>query len=397
MMKRKFTMTLLCASMIAMTGCNDDETIYKPDPNIESKLQKLTDENGALTTRNSQLTTTNSQLLENNQRLTTEVNDLKNSPTIQAHDFISQCKIIGTDFDFVNPNADVNEVNTAAIQTLAVSTDCKSCHGASNPPPHADYGDCKNCHEGHADTPEPELPTGGPTLPTFAQPAFLPGVIDGKTGASGSTFYTPGSYLNAQWLYRQLNAQFHIYRWKEVSTGGVIKLEEACQLAQRQHMVDMFPNDGKAYEIEHKNNAIGAKSIATVNKFQEDGKAVETPNIATFGYGLKEIDGAYFVTMNIGKGNTCHNIIMNGEARLSYYEYDPAQVEKTGLAIPSRNRGARIIAKTDYERTGLLSADWATAVPGLGVGETFKPEDVKWEDVGACNLMLKIENIIPLG
>uniref|UniRef100_E6XHA3 Putative diheme cytochrome c n=1 Tax=Shewanella putrefaciens (strain 200) TaxID=399804 RepID=E6XHA3_SHEP2 len=395
-MKKKFTLSLLCASMVVLTGCKDEEVIFKTSPEVENQLQQYKVQNDALTRANTQLLAINTQLTSTNNTLKTEIEDLKNNPIVKPYDFASQCKMEGIEFDYVNPNSPTTSTQSLSINMTATTEDCTSCHNAQiNPGPHPEFGNCANCHDGHNGN-GTLPPSGGPTDPTFNQPEFAAGAIDGKTGASGASFYTPGSYLNAEWLKKQLDAQFNIYRWKEVTTGGVTKLASACGLDNRQHMMDMFPNDGKAYEIEHKYNAIGAKLVATVNKFEEEGVKVQTPNIATFGYGLKEIDGSYFVTMNIMKTNTCYNAIMNGEARLSYYEYDPAALEKTGLEVPSRNRGARIITKTDYKQTSLIDLN-RQPLPGFGTGEEFTPTDVNWDSVGSCSLYLKVENIIPLG
>ncbi|BDY04442.1 hypothetical protein F0521_14830 [Ferrimonas sp. YFM] len=392
MMKRKFALSLICASVVALTGCDDDDkVIYKPDPETQAQLAALEKEN--------------SQLTDANQALEQELNDLKDNPPIKPYDFVTQCAAAGVHFDYVDPNGGDAEVKTTVSHAAAANDDCLSCHtydGSGDTgvtPPHGDYGDCATCHEGHDGGTEPGGPSGEPTDPTFEQPAFAFGAVDGKTGASGSSYYGSGSYLNAQWLQAQLDAQVHNFRWKEAAEGetGATALAAACAMDNRQHMTEMFPDDGKAYVIEQKDNAIGAKLVATVNRFQEEGVDVETPNIATFGFGLKEIEGDYYASMFIGKNNTCYNMIMNGEARLSYYEYDPAQFTKTGLEEDSRNRGARILVTTDYTRTGLFGPDWATPVPGAGIGEEFKPEDLDWSQVGACNLTLKVESIIPLG
>jgi len=388
-MRNKFALSVICASMVMLTGCEEEQVVFKTDPAILGQLKELNAQNSSLTVANQQLTKRNAEL-------TATIEDLQNKPQTKPTNFVEQCKTAGISFEYVDPNLPFT--SSAPAQQFAATQECSTCHTATqNPPPHADFGNCANCHNGHSDDTPP--PSGGPTDPSFEQPEFGVGggSIDGKTGASGKTYYTPGSYLNAQYLKQQLDAQYHIYRWKAVETGGVTTIENACNLANRQHMVDMFPNDGKAYEIEYKKNALGAKLIATVNNFDLDGKSAQSPNIATFGYGLQQIDGDYFVSMSIGKSNTCYNVIMNGEARLSYYEYDPAELEKTGLQTASRNRGARIIVKTDYVKTGLQGLDWQTAIPGLGQGENFAPTDVDWSQVGACKLMLKVENIIPLG
>ncbi|WP_028111801.1 bZIP transcription factor [Ferrimonas kyonanensis] len=398
MKKKQLALSLVCASMVMLTGCNDDETVYETSPEMWDKLEQLETENEALEQQNE-------QLAEQNTALVAEVNYWKhNGSTVAPHDFTSQCAAIGIEFDYVDPNTP-EAARVMAVSAVAGGDDCLSCHtydGSGDTgvtPPHGDYGDCAGCHEGHDGGTDPGGPSGEPTDPTYTQPSFAAGAVDGKTGASGASYYGSGSYLNAQWLQAQLDAQVHNYRWSEAADGdtGVSTLAAACALDNRQHMTQMFPEDGKAYVIESKENAIGAKLVATVNKFDDNGTQVETPNIATFGFGLKEIEGEYYTSMFIGKNNTCYNAIMNGEARLSYYEYDPTQFAKTGLEEESRNRGARIIVSTDYTRTGLFAPDWATPVPGLGAGETFKPEDVDWNAVGACNLTFKVESIIPLG
>ncbi|TKB54313.1 hypothetical protein [Ferrimonas aestuarii] len=395
MMKKKFALSLVCASMVALTGCSDDETtVYQDTPETLAKVESLEKQNGELDAKNDELTEQNTVLLA-------EIEELKENGNVKPYNFVTQCATVDINFDYVDPNAE----ESASVVTLAAEEqDCLSCHSydADGGPagvvvPHGDMGSCDTCHEGHSDGGGEPLPED-PTDPTYEQPTFAGGV-DGKTGASGYSYYGSGSYLSADWLVAQINKKVHNYRWKEAADGetSVTELAAACGLDNREHMVDMFPSDGKAYVIEEKSNNNGASMVSTVNKFVDEGVNVETPNIAVFGYGLKKQGDDYYVTMSIGKNNSCYNMIMNGEARLQYYEYDPTQFEKTGLETPSRNRGARIIATTDYVGTALKQADWVTPVPGLDAGQDFNPVDVDWSQVGSCSLSLKVESIIPLG
>ena len=218
--------------------------------------------------------------------------------------------------------------------------DCLDCHENHGKP-----GDCTACHEMARE----DLGGHSPLVPTFPQPHDTPrqGDIDGITGASGDYYYGAASYLNAAYLMSRIN-RIH---------GG-------------------------------------AKLFSTVNRVKSDetGEWRYTPNIATFGYGMREEGGKYYVFLDIGKNNSCYNAIRSGDIRFSYYEYQPEQEEKF-----VRNRGARIIGRVDYGRTALKSPDWRTELPGFGTGERFTPEAVDWEKVGACSLVAEIVGIIPLG
>jgi len=399
-MKKKLLITLMCSSLVVMTGCSED-TVYETSQEVLDQLAQLETANSELGAQNSLLTDEKAKLAQEKAALELEVGDLKDG-MLAPYDFSTQCADIDVAFDYLDPNAK----ETAPLPKANVGVagdDCLSCHtydGSGNAgiiPPHNDYGDCTGCHAPHATTPG-DL-TGNPTDPTYAQPVFRPGAIDGKTGASGLSYYGSGSYLNAEWLEAAVNTKIHNYRWTEAAEeeSGVTTLAQACVVEKREHMKDMFPNDGKAYVVETSGNYLGGKLVATVNKYIENGVAVETPNVATFGWGMKNINGEYFSSVFIGKNNTCYNAIMNGGARLSYYQYDETQFTKTGFDEDSRNRGARLIVTTDYTRTGLFAADWATPVPGVGIGEPFAPADVDWSQVGACNITFKVEKIIPLG
>ncbi|MCL1097402.1 hypothetical protein [Shewanella gelidii] len=393
---KKVTLAMMIASSVFVSGCNDDEVEYKTPPEDLAKITQLSDEV-------SELQATNHNLRVQNTALVAQVEKLS-VPKFEAYDFVTQCAAAGITFSYKDPNAP-ELVKAQPAKAADRSTNCSDCHSYDGDDtgvtiPHGDQGDCANCHDAHSVV-DPDAPTGDATDPTFTQPEFGSGAIDGFTGASGGAYYKSGSYLNAEWLKKQLNTQVKNYRWREAGEEetGVSTIAAACVVEGREHMLNMFPTDGKSYVVDIKENAIGAKLVSTVNKVSGTGSSMgsTTPNIATFGFGLKEVDGDYYANMFIGKNNTCYNIIMNGEARLSYYEYDPTQFQKTGLDTSSRNRGARILTTTDYAKTGLYGFDWYTPVEGLGIGEAFTPEDVDWSKVGACNITLKVENIIPLG
>ncbi|MEZ9196907.1 hypothetical protein [Shewanella sp. 10N.286.54.B9] len=398
MIKKKFALSVVCASMVALTGCSDDETtVYQDTPETLAKVQALESENATLETQNTDLS-------EQNVELVAEVAYWKEQEG-EPYNLVTQCATADIHFDFVDPNSDEAQASASIMATGG--DDCMSCHNYTDGgesgviPPHSDLGDCANCHDGHSDGGEEPI-VGNPTDPTFTQPTFNYGVRDGKTGASGPTWYTPGSYLNADWLVKAINKQVYNYRWTEANAEegqtGVTELAAACGLENREHMTEMFPNDGKAYVIEEKKNNNGTQLFATVNKFEDNGEQVETPNIAVFGWSMDkdETTGDYYATGTISANNTCQNIIMNGEARLTYYEYDPTQFTKTGLEEPSRNRGARILLSTDYVGTQLIE-NYPSAMPGFETGTDFKPEDVEWDRVAWCGLKMKVESIIPLG
>ena len=64
-----------------------------------------------------------------------------------------------------------------------------------------------------------------------------------------------------------------------------------------------------------------------------------TPNVTIFDYGIKlEDEGNYYVSMSIGKNNTCYNAVTEGETRLAYFEYSPmfsAKFERNTLKYNS--------------------------------------------------------------
>lgn len=74
-MKKKFTLSLLCASMVVLTGCKDEEVIFKTSPEVENQLQQYKVQNDALTRANTQLLAINTQLTSTNNTLKTEIED----------------------------------------------------------------------------------------------------------------------------------------------------------------------------------------------------------------------------------------------------------------------------------------------------------------------------------
>jgi hypothetical protein len=174
------------------------------------------------------------------------------------------------------------------------------------------------------------------------------------TGASGDYYYGRSSYLDAAFLASRVNGIRKIYHWEstEEPEEGVESLAAACALPERPAALALFPDDGERYRLRAASNQQSARLVSTVNRYRdlETGEWVHKPNIATFGYGMREEDGRYFVTLNIGRNNSCHNAISSGDMRFSYYEYDSGQPDKA-----LRNRGARIIGRVDYTRTALFA------------------------------------------
>ncbi|QLE86985.1 hypothetical protein FLM48_19060 [Shewanella sp. Scap07] len=390
-MNNKYKLSVICLAVLALTGCNDDDNT--DTSGLESQIAELEASNAALNSANDTLTAENESLTADNSGLQAKAESY-------ISNFSEQCAEAGVSFDYIDPNAPVSEENvtTQFMAKAADETDCMSCHTYEEPikVPHTDYGaSCAQCHDNpHVDV--PPVDPGNPTDPTFPQPDKPDSLVDGKTGASGSFYYSPASYLNADYLASRLNGSIHNYEWAASTDEepGVDTLAAACQLEGREHIKEMFPTDGKSYSLNAFSNQMGAKVIATVNKFIDDetNELVETPNVAIFGYGMKKEGDEYTVSMSIGKNNTCYNAVMNGDARLSYYEYDPMLSVKH-----ERNQGARILGTLDYTKTSLKGFDWVTEVPGLGAGTSFTPEQVDWTKVGACSLVFKVEGIIPLG
>ncbi|SHG96330.1 coiled-coil domain-containing protein [Ferrimonas marina] len=432
-MKKAFVMSLVCASVLAVTGCNSDSD-SSGNADLEAELAKLQQENAQLADQNSALASDNTTLTADNATLKASNGALQAKAESYISSFPQQCAEIGQPFDYVDPNAPT-ESAVAAANSGVIDPDpgsCASCHGyegednggkMGSEAPHGAFGNpdtsCDSCHatdgpdshygtaylDAHTeqDGTDPGNPTDpvDPSDPTFEQPGFGGSVVDGKTGASGPSYYGAGSYLNADYLLARVNGMTEQYEWKEVEgEGGATTLAQACQLANREHIETMFPDDGKAYELKQFKNQLGSKTIATVSKYTDDetGVDVEVPNVAIFGYGLKKEGDKYYASMSINHNNTCYNAVMNGDVRLNYYEYDPTQSLKVGMGDDARNRGARILGTVDLERTILGNAMWDFANPiyGGSAGEIV-PDQVDWSLVGSCSLVVEVEGIIPLG
>lgn len=300
--------------------------------------------------------------------------------------FEEQCIAAG----FVNGERPAEEAKVAAAVTHPEG-ECLECHESHGKP------DCSHCHDMQGMSLAAELSEANLAAlqASFPQPVDIPrqGDIDGLTGASGDYYYGPASYLDAAYLASRVNGMHSVYRWKQ-DPQGVNTLEQACQLPERPGVDPLYPDDGQPYSLSSTRNQLGAKLVSTVNSVRDEatGEWSHIPNIATFGYGMREEGGKFYVTLKIGKNNSCHNAITSGDMRFSYYEYSPSEPQKH-----IRNRGARILGRVDYGRTALQAPDWKTELSGLGVGESFIPEDVDWEQVGACELVVEVVGIIPLG
>ncbi|MBY5990885.1 hypothetical protein [Ferrimonas balearica] len=422
-MKKVFVMSVVCASVLAVTGCSDD-TEYVQDP----AQQELIDQ---LTAQNAQLESDKSALESDNAALQTKAESYISR-------FPEQCAEIGVAFDYVDPNAPAEAASVALVRAMSSQIldptpgSCASCHGYEGednsgkvgaPAPHGAFGNaetsCDTCHA----TDEPDSHYGDayllahtdydpggpsepmdPTDPTFDQPTFGGSVVDGKTGASGPSYYGSGSYLNADYLAERINGKVYNAEWaladKEEGEEGVTTLTAACQLEGRESVLAMFPDDGQEYVLNQFGNQIGTKTVVTVSKYTDEltGEEHQVPNVAVFGYGLRKEGDSYFASMSINHNNTCYNAVMNGDVRLNYYEYEPMNSLKVGPNDDARNRGARILGTVDLEKTLLANAYWDFGNPVYGGSAgAIDPKAVDWTTVGSCSLVIKVDGIIPLG
>ncbi|QIZ78112.1 hypothetical protein [Ferrimonas lipolytica] len=404
MIKKAFVLSAVCASVLAVTGCSEDKE-YVQDPALQQEVDLLTAEVEALEKANKTLAADNAVLEEQTSTF--------------VSNFSEQCASIGINFDYVQPgDGDFRGASVAAFSTVSAEVACSDCHYADNdlgaPTNHGAGDNCESCHSNpHV---EQEPIEGNPTDPTFPQPEFGSGVVDAETGASGPDYYTNGSYLNADYLVAQGDKSVTRYEWIEAGDDTetpLTSLAQACSTEDRQHVEEMFPNDGKAYELTSKSNSLAAKTVSTVSLYDADFQLIDAPqaNVATFGYAIEkdasatELGEMYSTSMTINLNNTCHNAFMNGDARLEWYEYDPTQSVKTDLTQPARNRGARILVETDYAKSSMMRAEGWTLTPVFGaqVGETLSAEEFKaaYESnagtVTWCDLHFKVKSIIPLG
>ncbi|WOT05398.1 hypothetical protein [Shewanella youngdeokensis] len=384
MLKAKpFMLSAICVAVLGLTACGED-TNYVIDP----AQQELIDEQQK------------------------EIDELKkNQGAGNVDTFQEQCATIGVEFEYEQEGGG----DFIAAATTTETADCVSCHAADNtvgaPTNHGMGDNCANCHDNpHVDDAPIE---GDPTEPTFPQPEWTGTTvaIDGKTGASGPTYYTAGSYLNADYLVAQGKVSVVRYNWTAPEEDSVSydSLAAACEAPERQNVKALFPGEeNQSYSLVKSSNSIAAKTVSTVSLWDQEFNRIETPypNVATFGFAIKkdeeatELSERYSTDMTINLNNTCHNAIMNGDARAEWYEYDPTQSVKTSLETAARNRGARILLTTNYEKSVLLDATFSPIVTGEAgmTGDEFRQaykdnvDAAKW-----CQVHFKVENIIPLG
>ncbi|MCG9731126.1 hypothetical protein L1D44_15110 [Shewanella sp. Isolate13] len=413
MMKKTFKLSLVCASIFALTACGSDDT---DTTHLEEQIQTLEAQNDKLTKEKASVQSESDQYRNQAAELTATNNQLQEKAVGYISNFQEQCAEVGITFDYENPNPENPYINNGKTPELLMArsysivnsmpnqpnnhegrdnSTCTNCHSEQVPDKH--FGEnCTSCHNFAEPEPtDPVTPTepGAPGNPTH--PAD--GNWDGLTGASApSTFYynTDGaSFVNAEYLNTRLGKQNTFYEWKE-SSDGTSDVKSACGLANREHITTMFPNDGKPYELAEYKNFKGAATFITQRK--ENGESIASA--ATFGPGMhKGEDGEFYVTMLIGKNNTCKNLVNNSKGEIHYYEFDTRSNVKLGSPeLGARNAGARIQVSTDYAQSQLNSFDWSTPVYGAN-GEAFDPTAVDWNTVGACSLTLKVEVIYPLG
>ncbi|WP_394129477.1 hypothetical protein [Shewanella maritima] len=409
MMNNKFKISLICAAVIALTGCNDDDT---DTSGLEQQIKTLETQNAQLESDKAALQETTDQALADNESLVSDNAALQAKATSYISTFQEQCAEEGVNFEYENPNPDNPFVNNAqvpmpqmtstSIGTYAATplpedhegrdnSTCTSCHSAQAPDVH--YGEnCTSCHTFEAPEPGPDPDPGAPDTPTH--PAD--GNWDALTGASAGTFYynkDGASFVNAAFLNTRFGKMNSFYEWK-ASDSGVKTVKSACGLPNREHITTKFPDDGNAYVLSEYKNFKGAATFVTQR--EENGQSIASA--ATFGPSMHlGDDGEYYVTLLITKNNTCKNLVDNNAGEIHYYEFDTRSSVKLGSPdMGPRNAGARIQVTTDYNATELRSYDWATPVYG-GNGQAFDPAIVDWTAVGACSLSLKVETIYPLG
>ncbi|WP_299572227.1 hypothetical protein [uncultured Shewanella sp.] len=408
MMNKQFKLSLICASILALTACNDDDTVtIDPNPDLEVQIAELTEQNQQLDEANKDLTEANLTLADANEEL-----DGKAASFVST--FQEQCANIGVNFEYENPNPDSPYVNNGKSPEASLigvfgmpeipfehneGSTCTSCHTDG----HDSGMACDTCHSFAAEPVEPTDPVepvdptdpGAPDMPTH--PAD--GNWDSYTGASNvGTFYynaDGASFVNAAFLETRMGKQNTFYEWKEAAEGeGVATLKTACGLENREFITHEYPEDGKSYTLNSYSNFKGASTFTTFR--MEEGTPIASS--ATFGPGMSlEDDGEYYIDLFITKNNTCKNLITNGRGEVHYYEYDTrSNVKKGSPDMGPRNAGARIQVTADLHKSVLKSFDWFTPVYGAD-GQSFDPQAVDWDTVGSCDLKLKVQVIYPLG
>ncbi|NKF49214.1 hypothetical protein G3R49_01305 [Shewanella sp. WXL01] len=420
MMKNTFKLSLVCASIFALTACGSDDT---DTTYLEEQIQTLEAQNEKLAKEKASVQAESDQYRDQAAELAATNNQLQEKAVGYISNFQEQCAEVGVNFDYENPNPDNPYINNgktpdmlralSALPAAAMPSQpadhegrdnntCTGCHSAQAPDQH--FGEnCTSCHTvaepGPDPEPEPEPDPGAPGVATHPEGATDGdgwAAFDAYTGASAGTFYYAkdnASFLNAEYLNTRFGKMNTFYEWKE-SSNGTSDVKTACGMPNREHITTMFPDDGKSYELSEYSNFKGAATFITQR--EENGESIASA--ATFGPGMhKGEDGEFYVTMLITKNNTCKNLVNNNKGEIHYYEFDTRSNVKLGSPdLGARNAGARIQVSTDYAESELRSFDWFTPVYG-GNGQTFDPTTVDWNTVGACSLSLKVEVIYPLG
>jgi hypothetical protein len=206
------------------------------------------------------------------------------------------------------------------------------------------------------------------------------GYPDATTGGSNKPLYTLASISSYEELLYRSNLSFKHYYWSEVkdssaasgaSTSSAAEsiafakdLTWAVKLPDAKYVTELFPNDGKYYEIKVDKSAIGTKALVTASA---DG----TPNVAVFGAGLAkdETTNKYYINASyLTAGITTTNLLNTGKGEMLYYEYN---YDKTGNANKMgpglRNYGCRVDFTVDLAYTYTMGLDYKkTKVDALG-------------------------------
>lgn len=180
------------------------------------------------------------------------------------------------------------------------------------------------------------------------------------TGGSNKVLYGAASITSYDELLYRASLSYKEYSWKEVTdtektTVYAAKLADAAKLENAKYVTDLFPNDGKNYEISVSKNAIGTKTFATAD-------ATGTPNIAVFGAGFaKDTSGStpvYYVNATyLTSGITTTNLLNSGKGTMLYYEYNYVSFDKMGPG--KRNYGCRVDFEVDFANTKIMNLDYS--------------------------------------
>jgi len=219
------------------------------------------------------------------------------------------------------------------------------------------------------------------------------GNADYVTGSSVLTDkYTAGSYKNVEELYARSQMKYFVYSWAEstATTDVATTLAEAAALANAKYVSDVFPADGKAYEIKKTGNLIYSASLATLET-TATGTAL---NSAYFGMSCTKINGEVKVYLQLSADQTFYNILKNGTGFICWTEYLRDQITKNGVG--NRNYGCRMEVSLDTANSYFFETQgknpYATSADAVTVGMT--PEVGKYNGM-FC--VLTIDKFLPLG